>query len=146
MKALREIRGIALLNFLTSALEGGEGSAWRPGGFLPPGKTRYPLYRRLGEPQGRAGRRKISPTGVFFCTMILYWSRYRLYICQSILSRQSFAGFMSRYLAAGAVASDASCLTIGPSSLCFFPSSSSSSYYYYYYSSWDGAVCCVIPM
>ena len=29
---------------------------------LPPGKTRYPLYRRLGVPQGRSGRvRKISP-------------------------------------------------------------------------------------
>jgi hypothetical protein len=23
---------------------------------LPPGKTRYPLYRRLGGPQGRSGR------------------------------------------------------------------------------------------
>jgi hypothetical protein len=29
---------------------------------LPPGKTRYPLYRRLGGPQCRSGRvRKISP-------------------------------------------------------------------------------------
>ena len=29
---------------------------------LPPGKTRYPLYKRLGGPQGRSGRvRKISP-------------------------------------------------------------------------------------
>jgi hypothetical protein len=29
---------------------------------LPPGKTRYPLYRKLGRPQGRSGRmRKISP-------------------------------------------------------------------------------------
>ena len=29
---------------------------------LPPGKTRYPLYRRLGRPQGRSGGvRKISP-------------------------------------------------------------------------------------
>ena len=29
---------------------------------LPAGKTRYPLYRRLGGPQGRSGRvRKISP-------------------------------------------------------------------------------------
>ena len=29
---------------------------------LPPGKSRYPLYRRLGGPQGRSGRvRKISP-------------------------------------------------------------------------------------
>ena len=34
---------------------------------LPWGKTRYPLYRRLGGPQGRSGRgRKISPppTGI----------------------------------------------------------------------------------
>ena len=30
--------------------------------FLPPGKTRYPLYRSLGGPQERSGRvRKISP-------------------------------------------------------------------------------------
>ena len=43
------------------ALEGGEGSVSRPGCFLPLGKTRYPLYRRLGGPQGRSGRRKISP-------------------------------------------------------------------------------------
>ena len=28
---------------------------------LPLGKTRYPLYRRMGEPQGRSGQaRKIS--------------------------------------------------------------------------------------
>ena len=51
-KVLRESRGIALLCFLTSALEGGEGSASRPGCTLPPGKTWYPLYRRLGGPQG----------------------------------------------------------------------------------------------
>jgi hypothetical protein len=65
-KALRESRGIALLCFQASALEGGEGSASRPGRFLPPGKTRYPLYRRLDGPQGRSGRvRKISPpTGI----------------------------------------------------------------------------------
>jgi len=29
---------------------------------LPPGKSRYPLYRRFGRPQGRSRRvRKISP-------------------------------------------------------------------------------------
>ena len=33
---------------------------------LPPGKTRYPLYRRLGGPQGRSGRVwKISPSPGF---------------------------------------------------------------------------------
>ena len=37
-------------------------SALRPDRSLPPGKTRYPLYRRLGGPQGRSGHvRKISP-------------------------------------------------------------------------------------
>jgi len=30
---------------------------------LPPGKTRYPLYRRLGGPHGRSGQvRKILPS------------------------------------------------------------------------------------
>jgi hypothetical protein len=30
--------------------------ASRPGPSLPPEKTRYPLYRRLGGPQGRSGQ------------------------------------------------------------------------------------------
>ena len=41
---------------MTAALEGGEWSAAHPGRTLPPGKTRYPFYRRLGGPQGRSGR------------------------------------------------------------------------------------------
>jgi len=46
---------------LTSALDRGGGSTPRPAA-MPPGKTQYPLYRRLDEPQGRSGRlRKISP-------------------------------------------------------------------------------------
>jgi hypothetical protein len=51
---------------MTTAQEGGEGSASRPGRSLLPGKTRYPLYRRLGGPQGPSGQvRKISPpTGI----------------------------------------------------------------------------------
>ena len=40
----------------------GEGVQLHAPAALPPGKTRYPLYRRLGKPQGRSGRgRKISP-------------------------------------------------------------------------------------
>jgi hypothetical protein len=66
MKALRKSIGIATLYFLTSALEGGEGSASRPGRTLSPGKTRYLLYRRLGGPQGPSGLlQKISPTPGF---------------------------------------------------------------------------------
>ena len=59
--AQRVGRGIALL-FHDVALEGGEWSEARPGRTLSPGQTRYPLYRRLGGPQGRSGQvRKISP-------------------------------------------------------------------------------------
>jgi len=36
---------------MTAALEGGEWSAARSGRTLPPGKSRYPFYRRLGGPQ-----------------------------------------------------------------------------------------------
>jgi hypothetical protein len=53
---------IQLYPFMTTALEGGEWSVSRTGRSLPPGKTRYPLYRRLGGPQGRSGQvRNISP-------------------------------------------------------------------------------------
>jgi len=46
---------------LTSAIDGVAGQRHALAA-LPPGKTRYQLYRRLGWPQGRSGRvRKISP-------------------------------------------------------------------------------------
>jgi len=49
---------------LTTALEGGEWSAARPGRTLPPGKTRYPLDRMLGGPQDRSGRAEnLAPLG-----------------------------------------------------------------------------------
>ena len=48
------------------ALEVGEGLALRPSRSLTSGKTRYPLYRRMGGPQGRSGQvRKISPPPEF---------------------------------------------------------------------------------
>jgi hypothetical protein len=63
--AQRVGRGIALL-FHDHGTRRGEWSASRPGRNLPPGKTRYLLYRRLGGPQGRSGQvRKISPTPGF---------------------------------------------------------------------------------
>jgi len=50
---------------LTLAL-GGVGGQHHAPAVLPPGKTRYPLYRRLGGPQGQSGWvQKISPpTGI----------------------------------------------------------------------------------
>jgi len=50
---------------MTAALEGGEWSAARPGRTLPPGKTWYPFYMRLGGPQGRCGQEEnLVPTGI----------------------------------------------------------------------------------
>ena len=49
---------------MTTAVEGDEWSAARPGRTLSPGKTRYPLYRRLDGPQGRSGRAEnLAPPG-----------------------------------------------------------------------------------
>ena len=49
----------------TSALDGVVGQRDAPAA-LPPGKTRYPLYRRLGGSQDRPGRvRNISPAAGF---------------------------------------------------------------------------------
>ena len=46
---------------LTSALDGGGWLTPRPGRFNPGKEIRYPLFRRLGGPQGRSGRvREIS--------------------------------------------------------------------------------------
>ena len=56
-------RGIALL-FHDHGTRRGEWSAARPGRTLPPGKTRYLLYWRLGGPQGQSGRAEnLAPPG-----------------------------------------------------------------------------------
>ena len=74
---------------MTAALEGGEWSAARPGRALPPGKTRYPLYRRLGGPQVRYGRAEnLVPTEIRSRTVQpVAQSLYRLsYLAQSYRS------------------------------------------------------------
>ena len=55
VQAVRPIGGVKvqLYSFLTTTLEGSEWSASLPGRSLPPGKTRYPLYRSWVSP--RAG-------------------------------------------------------------------------------------------
>jgi len=77
---------------MTAALEGGEWSAARPGRTLPPGKTRYPFYSRLGGPQGQSGRAEnLVPTGIRSRTVqpvaqSLYRLSYRahLYYCSEL--------------------------------------------------------------
>ena len=76
--AQRVGRGIAL-PFNDRGTRRGEWSAARPGRTLPPGKTRYPFYRRLDGPQGRCGRAEILvPAGIRSRTVQPVVSLYRL--------------------------------------------------------------------
>jgi len=62
---------------MTAGLEGDEWSAARPGHTIPPEKTRYPFYRRLGGTQGRSGRAEnLVPTGIRSRTVQSVVSRY----------------------------------------------------------------------
>ena len=80
--AHRGSRALALL-FLNHGTRRGEGSASRPGRSLPPRKTRYPFYRRLGGPQGRSRQvRKISPPPV---AQSLYRLSYPAHVVRKML-------------------------------------------------------------
>ena len=68
---------VQLYSSITAALEGGEWSATRIGRTLPPEKSRYQIYRRLGGPQGRSGRAEnLVPTGIRSRTIQPVVSRY----------------------------------------------------------------------
>ena len=68
---------VYLYSSITTALEGGEWSAARLGRILPPGKKRYPLFRRLDGPQGRSGRAEnLAPPGFDPRTVQPVVSRY----------------------------------------------------------------------
>ena len=69
----------------------GDGSASRPGCTLPLGKTRYPLYRRLGGLQGRSGQVwKISaPPGFDPRTVQPVGSRYTDYATRPTLLKKA---------------------------------------------------------
>jgi hypothetical protein len=64
--------------FLTSALDWGWGGQRHTPTAFHPGMTRYPLYRRLGGPQGRSGRMQIisPPPGFDPRTVQYVASRY----------------------------------------------------------------------
>ena len=73
---------------MTAALEGSEWSAAHPGRTLPPGKTRYPFYRRLGGPQGRPGRAEnLVPTRILSQAVQPVVSRYTDWATRSTVDR-----------------------------------------------------------
>ena len=87
---------------MTAALEEGEWSAARPGRTLPPVKTGYPFYRRLGRPQGRSGRAgNLVPTGIRSRTVQPVVSRYTDWATRSIYIRiilkESYRNMISIY-------------------------------------------------
>jgi len=62
---------------MNAAIEEDELSAACPCRTLPPGKTRYPFYRRLGWPQGWTWRAEnLAPTGIRSRTVQPVVSRY----------------------------------------------------------------------
>jgi hypothetical protein len=84
------------------ALEGGKGSASFLGPSLPLGKTRYPLYRKLGGPQGWSGQvQKISPPPGFDPQIVQpVASRYTNYATRPtkpIKTRHKFARLQDNY-------------------------------------------------
>ena len=91
---------------MTAALEGGEWSAARPGRTLPPERTRYPLYGRLGGPRGRSGRAEnlappgLDPRTVQPVAQLLYRLSYPahkflcVFICNSMGGNVSVRNYM----------------------------------------------------
>ena len=78
---------------MTVLVEGGGWSAARPGRTLPPGKTRYPFYRRLGGPHGRSGRaEKLVPTGIRSRTALYPQERPDTHFTGGWLSPQGRSG------------------------------------------------------
>jgi len=76
---------------LTSALEGGEGSASRLGRTLPLGKTQYPLY---GRPPGFLTLEiyTFCPHSVFVC-FVFIWEQTAIIIIIIIIIIAVFTGW-----------------------------------------------------
>ena len=85
---------------MTAALEGGEWSAARPGHTLPPGKTWYPFYRRLGGSQDRSGQAEnLVPTvirSLIINTPVFSWHAL-MQLVEALSYKPEGCGFDSRW-------------------------------------------------
>ena len=77
---------------MTTALERSEWSAAHPGCTVPLGRTQYPLYRRLGGPQGRSGWvENLIPLGFDPWTIQPIVSRYTNWATQPTTTNSAFS-------------------------------------------------------
>ena len=93
--------GIAVLFSRTFGTRWGWGVSPTPQPPLPPGKTRYPFYRRLGGPQGRSGQKKnLIPTGIVSRTVQpVAQSLYRLsYPAHTHIMLNKYSIFITNYV------------------------------------------------
>ena len=107
LQVLMWLRGwveVQLYFSMTAALERGEWSTARPGRTLTPGKTRYPLYRRLGGPQARSRRAEnlaspgFDPRSVQTVAQSLYRLSYRAHkVLYYQMKKDSQKHFMLSY-------------------------------------------------
>ena len=92
-------RGIALLFVGTRHSRWGWGVSPTPRPPLSPRKTRYLLYKRLGEPQGRSGRAEnLVPTGIWSRTVQPVVSRYTEWATRPTVSWYSLVDIHPWYL------------------------------------------------
>jgi len=85
---------------MTAALEEGEWSAASTGRTLPPGKTRYTFYRRLGGPQGRPGQAEnIVPTFIYIYIKRVGLPINKLYIYLYIFVMQIYLLYIIQIIA-----------------------------------------------
>jgi len=97
-------RGVGLLFHDRGTRREWVGSAALPGLTLPPGKTRYSFYRRLGGAQGRSGRAEnLVPTGIRSRTVqpvaqSLYRLSYPAHECIDISWENFLAGLMCHFM------------------------------------------------
>ena len=96
-KALTESRGITL--FLTSALEGGEGSASCPGRTLNPGKDPIPIVQEAGWASGPVwtGAENLALTGIRSRTVQPVGSRYTDYALLYVNTQQDVSLYDIHY-------------------------------------------------
>ena len=132
---------------MTAALEWVEWPAARPGHTLPPGKTRYPFYRRVGGLQGRSERAEnLVPTGIRSRTIQHVVGHYTDWA--TLLTIKEYMYSINPLMPNDPFSGRTAPLTSKSSILCIYSSNTSAKYFkhgiYSAYFSLQNAVCFII--